>query len=439
MAAPRAVALAAIVLLSSTLLVGLAASHDAGSVATQPDETDAYPGHTLIGVQAVDWFGNNNGYAAVVAPNGSVVWRWSVPNARVFDVEHLDNGNVLASVGVVEEGTEDCPDEYGDGCIYNRVVEIDYDTKEVVWEYSWHDAFPNHHEVHDADRLPNGETAIADMGNDRAFTVNESGEITWQWNATDNIGRGTPWFDEHVPEGSEEEFASDGPESDWTHMNDIDRLSDGNFTLSIRNYDVVLEVNRSGDIVETYGSPGDHSVMNEQHNPNLLEARGTMLVADSENDRIVEIDTETGDIVWEYARVPESSPVEPKALQWPRDADRLPNGNTLITDSRHFRVLEVTPNGSVAWSFDSREALGSRAIIYEADRIRLDGEHLPEEPDDVPAGGDLESTRGGPLAGTYATLDSWIGFVFPPWVNPIALVVGLVDAAAAVLLARELR
>jgi outer membrane protein assembly factor BamB len=439
MTAPRAVALAAIVLLSSTLLVGLAVSHDAGGATSPANGTEPYPGHTLIGVQAVDWFGNNNGYAAVVAPNGSVVWRWSVPNARVFDVEHLENGNVLASVGVVEERAADCPDEYGDGCIHNRVVEIDYDTKEIVWEYDWYDAFPNHHEVHDADRLPNGETAIADMGNDRAFTVNESGEITWQWNATDHIARGTAWFDEHVPAGSEEEFASDGPESDWTHMNDIDRLSDGNFTLSIRNYDVVLEVNRSDGIVETYGSPGDHAVMNEQHNPNLLESRGTMLVADSENDRIVELDTETGEIVWEYARVPESSSVEPRALQWPRDADRLPNGNTLITDSRHFRVLEVTPNGSVAWSFDSQAELGTKAIIYEADRIRLDGEYLPEEPDDVPTDGELESYRGSALAQAYATADSWLGFVFPAWVGPFALVVGLLDAAAAVLLVRELR
>ena len=33
------------------------------------------------------------------------------------------------------------------------------------------------HEVHDADRLPGGGTAIADVGNDRAFVVNQSGKI----------------------------------------------------------------------------------------------------------------------------------------------------------------------------------------------------------------------------------------------------------------------
>ncbi|MFB6118905.1 aryl-sulfate sulfotransferase [Halosegnis sp.] len=440
MNAARVVALVVVLVLASTLLVGLAASHEAAGAAAEPD---AYPGHTLIGVQAVGWFGNNNGYAAVVAPNGSVVWRWSVPNSRVFDVEHLPNGNVLASVAVVVPNA-DCPQRYQDrtnreACVHNRVVEIDYETKTIVWEYDWYDAFPTHHEVHDADRLSTGETAIIDMGNDRAFTVNEAGEVTWRWNATDHIAQGTPWFEEHVPGDKAEAFTRSGSESDWTHMNDIDRLSNGHFTLSIRNFDVVLEVDRSGTIVETYGTPDDHTQMNEQHNPNLLEEAGTLLVADSENDRIVELDAETGKVVWTYERVPASSGVEPATLRWPRDADRLPNGNTLITDSRRFRVLEVTPNGSVAWSFDSRAELGRRAIIYEADRIRLTGEHLPEEPDVAQSGGTLTSRTGGPLVDAYATLDSWLSFILPAWMGPLGLVVALGDVTAALLLARELR
>ncbi|MFC7235422.1 aryl-sulfate sulfotransferase [Halosegnis marinus] len=439
MNAARAVALAAVVLLSSTLLAGVALSGDGGPPSPVAGN-ETYPGQTLIGVQAEGWFGENNGYAAVVAPNGSVIWQWSVPDSRVFDTEHLRNGNILVSVAVAVPAA-DCPDAYDDrpNCVHNRVVEVDYDTKEVVWEYDWYDVFPNHHEVHDADRLPNGETAVVDMGNDRAFTVNEGGEITWQWNASEHIARGTDWFDEHVPEGREEEFASEGPESDWTHMNDIDLLENGHFTLSVRNFDVVLEVDRAGDIVRTYGSPGDHGTMNEQHNPNLLERRGTMLVADSENDRIVEIDRRTERIVWEYARVPAESPAEPKALQWPRDADRLPNGNTLITDSRQFRVVEVTRNGTVAWSFDGREEFGTRTIVYEADRIRLDGPYLPEEPDAVPAGVDARSVRGTALARGYATLDSWLGFALPAWMGPMELLVVLGDLAALGLLARELR
>ena len=60
------------------------------------------------------------------------------------------------------------------------IVEIDYDTKEVVWEYSWHDAYPNHHEVHDADRLPNGNTLITDTHSNRIIEVNRSGDVVWE-------------------------------------------------------------------------------------------------------------------------------------------------------------------------------------------------------------------------------------------------------------------
>ena len=435
---PRVIALVAVVVLSSGLLAGQALS-DPGEPAVG-NSTEAYPGHTLVTFQAEGWFGNNNGYAAVVAPDGEMVWKWGPPNSRVFDAEHLRNGNILASVAVVVP-KENCPEPYTTrpNCVHNRVVEVDWETKEVVWEYDWYDHFPTHHEVHDADRLPNGETAIIDMGNDRAFTVNQQGEITWNWNATAHLSEGTEFWEEHVPEDKQDEFRRQGPESDWTHMNDIDQLDNGNFLLSIRNFDVTLEVNRAGDIVEVYGSPDDHSVMNEQHNPNMLERHDTMLVADSENNRIVEIDTETEEIVWQYDTLPSDSPYEPKAMQWTRDADRLPNGNTLITDSRRFRVVEVNPNGSVVWMYDTQEELGVRGIVYEADRIHLSGEYLPEEPENVPSGRNLESQRRDSLAGVLGTVDSWLGFVLPPWMGLGGLVLALVDLGALAALAVELR
>ena len=50
-------------------------------------------------------------------------------------------------------------------------------------------------------------------------------------------------------------------------------------------------------------------------------------------------------------------------LDWPRDADRLPNGNTLITDSRNGRIIEVTPSGEVVWSY------GGLKVPYDADLL----------------------------------------------------------------------
>jgi outer membrane protein assembly factor BamB len=435
-ASPRVVLLVAVVVVSSGLLAGQALSHPGQPV--EP-EGDAYPGHTLITFQAEGWFGHDNGYAAIVAPNGSVVWRWQVPDSRVFDGEHLANGNVMLSVAEVLDA-EDCPKEYAgrDVCVRNRVVEIDFETQEVVWEYAWWDVFAEYHEVHDADRLPNGETVIADMGNHRAFVVDRDGTVIWEWRAEAHISEGTAFWEEHVPAEQEDRVRRQHPEGDWTHLNDVDRLANGNFLLSIRNYDVVLEVDRpSGEIAEVYGTPGDHEVMQQQHNPNMLERHGTMIIADSENNRVVEIDAATEETVWQYDTLPRDSPYSPRQLQWPRDADRLPNGNTLITDTRRFRVVEVDPNGTVVWAFDTREQLGTRGIVYEADRIHLSGEHLPEEPDDVPPGRNLRSRTSGPLADAIASLDSWAGFLLPAWMGIGGAVLALVDLVALGALARE--
>lgn len=36
-------------------------------------------------------------------------------------------------------------------------------------------------------------------------------------------------------------------------------------------------------------------------------------------------------------------------MEWPRDADRLPNGHTLITDTNRDRVFEVNQRNEIVW------------------------------------------------------------------------------------------
>lgn len=448
-ARPRVMVLVAVLLLSISVVAGsaLTSGTPEASTRTTPDTDDSpttpnatntsgpYPGHTLITLQAEVWFGENNGSAFIVSPEGETVWAWQPPNSRVFDGEMLRNGNLLFSVGEVVP-TEDCPDEYDSrqNCILNRVVEVDYETKEVVWQYEWYDAFPTHHEVHDADRLPNGETVVADMGNHRVFTVDQSGDVTWEWKAEDHISEGTTFWEEYVPEDQQEEFRRKGPESDWTHLNDVDYLGNDTFLLSVRNFDTVLRVERpSGDITGVYGSPGRHEVMNEQHNPAYLTTgeRDTLLVADSENDRIVEVDAETNERVWLYDGTGSGT-----RLTWPRDADRLPNGNTLITDSRGDRVIEVNPAGEVVWEWKRK---APKPIIYESDRVFLpeDERYLPEEPGGT-TGVDYRSRQSGPVGGTIASVNSWLSFWLPSWLGVVELGAGLVGIVAAVALRREL-
>ncbi len=333
----------------------------------------------LVTVQSYGGFGENNG-RAVVVEDGDVVWSFAPEDSRVFDAEMLENGAVLVSYATHLPASE-CPDRTlehkPDRCVRNNVVELDYDTKDVVWSYRWYDAFIGHHEVHDADRLPNGETAIIDMGNDRAFVVNERKDVVWNWSAREHIGPGSDFWETY---GGPSEPR---PESDWTHMNDIDQLADGDFSLSIRNFDVVLEVDRStkeiervvGEVRESGTDvEGREPILDDQHNPMWVSGEH-VLVADSEADRIVEVNASTQEVVWSYD----------DGLLWPRDADRLPNGNTLVTNSLRYEVEEVTPDGEVVWRYQVAWN-GKRGIPYEADRVQL-----PEEPDGMPTLGDSAS------------------------------------------------
>ena len=119
-----------------------------------------------------------NGLVSIVAPNGETVWSYEPPNTRVFDAEVTNRSTILVST-VMELPVRKCPTRFkkGGGCAKNSVVELTPGNKSVVWQYSWYDQYRRHHGVHDADRLASGLTAIADMGNHRAFTVTKQGKV----------------------------------------------------------------------------------------------------------------------------------------------------------------------------------------------------------------------------------------------------------------------
>jgi hypothetical protein len=376
-----------------------------------------YPGNTLISVQT---YRENDGRLIEVTPAGETVWEFDPPNARVFDGEELDNGNMLVTYTTRLPPAE-CPERFlqyeGSHCIRNQVVELDGDTlqgkQEVVWRYAWLDEKLFGHEVHDADRLPSGETAIADMGNDRAFIVDGEGNVTWEWRATEHLGANTSFREQYGGP------PNPGRERDWTHMNDIDLLPNGNFELSVRNFDVVLEVNRqSKEIVGVLGEPGKRSLMHHQHNPYRLTRWGTTVIADSENHRVIEIDRETEEIVWSYGGK--------DLLRYPRDADRLPNGNTLITDTINNRVIEINPEGEIVWEYE-----GIR-IPYSADRLSID----EEDGRTVPGWRLDEQTKEvGTVVGTVRQLEGWGAWVFPIWMRlpEMAAFLGAVLAGLAIV------
>ena len=351
------------------------------------------PGNTLISTQSY----GNYGSILEVTPEGKTVWKFTPPNSRVFDAEVLDNGNILAAVAT-KRAAANCPTKdlqiNEKMCVQNRIVEIDYRSKNIAWNYTWYDEYIENHEVHDADRLKNGNTAVVDMGNDRAFVVNQSGNITWEWKADKHLGNNSTFRKQYGGP------PNPGGEKDWTHINDIDRLDNGDYQLSIRNFDTVIDVDpTSHNITNVVGEPGNHTRLYEQHNPDRIESAGTMLIADSQNDRIVEMDAQTDSIIWRYGGG--------GLLSWPRDADRLLNGNTLITDTQNDRVIELNQQGEIVWKYTDAD------FAYSADRIGIG-----EDPQGISSARDFQTRiSNNVVAGTILTLRSYAQFVIPRWMN----------------------
>jgi hypothetical protein len=184
---------------------------------------------------------------------------------------------------------------------------------------------------------------VADMEWESIFVLDpETRERVWTRNASD------PY-----------DAPDDPTTTDWLHINDVDRIGDGRYLVSVRNKNQLLIVEREEGVVDVINEDSDTDVLNQQHNPHWL-GEGAVLVADSENHRVVELheNETTGEweVTWSVAKA------NGIRLDWPRDADRLPNGNTLITDSYNDRVVEMHENGSVVASYSVP------SLPYEADR-----------------------------------------------------------------------
>lgn len=268
--------------------------------------------------------------------DGRIVWECSAPevkspdNMRGFcgamltDVEILPNGNMLILIGGV------------------GVYEIDREG-DVVWSYT------NSTISHDADRLQNGNVVMACAGAElvsefpyddpQAIEVDRKGRIVWSWYAKK----------EYVNSKYKDIRSDDA--NDWTHMNSVQRLPDGNTLLSVRNWNRLVIADANG---KTVWSTGAEEVPTGRrwgfgsphcpHTPVQLE-NGKFIVSEPIMGRVIEWDPNKKKVAWSY---PERSWKEGGDYYFVRAAHRLPNGNTFIIDSGG-QFLEVTSNREIVW------------------------------------------------------------------------------------------
>ncbi|MFN7971982.1 MAG: arylsulfotransferase family protein [Acidobacteriota bacterium] len=111
------------------------------------------------------------------------------------------------------------------------------------------------------------------------------------------------------------------------------------------------------------------------HDPEVLPD-GRLLVFrngdEATGSRVVELDPVTGQVAWEYRGSPASSFFSYRCGA----AQRLPNGNTLITESEGGRAFETTASGDVVWEFVNPARAGEKgeliAIVPEMVRLPID-------------------------------------------------------------------
>jgi hypothetical protein len=103
----------------------------------------------------------------------------------------------------------------------------------------------------------------------------------------------------------------------------------------------VLIIDDSGVRVRRLTTLSDGSQFIYPNNADWL-SDDTILVTDRDADRVVEV-TLDGQILWSYGGE--------SILAGPHSARRLQNGNTLISDSENDRVVEVTRDLQIAWEY----------------------------------------------------------------------------------------
>ncbi len=326
------------------------------------DQTLAHNGVTVFNVMTTySLFGIIN----AVNMDGTLAWEFvSSTTLPIWEVEVLPNGNLLAIGGY-------------------RIYEIADPacSGDIIWHYGEYGELEVHHDLdvlsdgkiiflyYDLVRLPGWGWTISDG---IKIYDRENDEIVWDWRAVDHLPT-----NHHCSKCIQNFWMADWKIGrDWTHSNSITfDEEDSAIYLNLRNLNQIAKISYpSGEILWILGDSGDfgEGLLHHAHDPEFLP-NGNILLFDNGihssipvfGSRVIELAYEphdgTAEVVWQYCEFP---PVMDTVLG---DADRLPNGNTLITSGTHGRLVEVTPAGRKVWELQLSPGINNR--IFKAERL----------------------------------------------------------------------
>ncbi len=215
---------------------------------------------------------------------------WDATNNNGHDVQLLPNGNLLiVNTPVVQEVRPD---------------------RTVAWEVGK----PVVEVAESAQRLPNGNTVIADNGRHRVIEVTPAREVVWQFVVENTNHRPRPT------------------------MRQVRRLPNGNTLICASTQDRVIEVAPDGQIVWSFAIPFPYLATRLEDGHTLISSGSGF--GSEPGYYLVEVDPR-GEVVWKYGGA--DSPPD-QHLNWPSGFVRLPGGNILISIARDGVIREVSPD-----------------------------------------------------------------------------------------------
>ena len=313
------------------------------------DRERAFPGFTLFAPQS------GGGKVYLIDLDGNVVHTWQMPYAPGNSGYLTERGTLFYNGKVIEDSKRFISRQPWKG---GAALEVNWNGR-VLWEVRQ----PDHH--HDGIRLRNGNVLLICLaqlpGNlvsrvegglpgtehdgkmyaDHLVEITTDGQVVWEWRT---------W--EHLDPVTDRITAVQDLREAWTHANGLAELPDGNIIVSFRNISTVIIIERrTGKIIWKLGAPP----LSGQHAPTPL-ANGNLLLFDNGPhrldhtmpfSRVIEIELATKKIVWKYQEKRECEFFSPRIS----NAQRLPNGNTLVCEGDFGRFFEVTLDGELVWEF----------------------------------------------------------------------------------------
>jgi hypothetical protein len=398
---------------------------------TQYDPARAWNGYTVLsplGTQAV----------VVIDMNGNVVKQWDgFVNSAGGPARIFPNGVVMAANGTNaprQESLEVIQRDFEGKVLwrFDHNEQIQNRGGQTVWSARQHhdwqrEDFPAGYYSPNVRPAAGGGTTLilthknhsranvadATLEDDRLIEVNANGDIVWEWTASDHIDEfGFSAAARAAIKAAPGVNAARGS-FDWLHINSATylgpnhwfdegdrRFAPNNVIISSRQASFLAIIGRDGKVVWRLGPDFGESkelrairqIIGQHHAhiiPKGLPGAGNVLVFDNggasgygftnptaldganafarASSRVLEINPVTLELVWSYAG-PRfySSNIS--------GAQRLPNGNTLVTEGANGRLFEVTREGRIVWEYMYPQFSGANNsnAVYRGYRLPYD-------------------------------------------------------------------